>query len=189
MTIVRKPIICPTCDKDWCECNPPQEPIKTPRQPTLHDELVMRAEKWLKSQGCKIVIRDPFRCTNNENPDAIGWRSNISILIEVKASRSDFLADKKKMFRQLPSGGMGDWRFYLTPPEIVGPEDLPEGWGLLWVEGKRIRKVHGAPKGNTTWYSHAPFRANLQAENTMLQSALRRLTLRGHLPEIYEGLK
>lgn len=26
-----------------------------------HADLVMRAEKWLKQQGCGVTIRDPFR--------------------------------------------------------------------------------------------------------------------------------
>lgn len=151
-----------------------------------HDDLVLRAEKWLQNQSCQVVIRDPFRSWNREQPDAIGWRSDVSILVEVKVSRSDFLADAKKHFRANPSEGMGDWRFYMCPPEIIKPEDLPEGWGLLWVYEKQIKKVHGVPP-NSWWSSKRPHRGNKDAENTMLVSALRRLSLRGHLPEIYDG--
>ena len=152
-----------------------------------HQELVLRAEKWLKACGCGVVIRDPFRTTSRENPDAIGWRDGISVLIEVKVSRSDFLKDKNKPFRVNPSLGMGDWRFYLSPPGLISVDDLPEGWGLLNATHKTIKKVHGVPP-NTRWWSHKPFNPDKRAENSMLVSALRRLSIRGHLPEIYDGI-
>ena len=109
----------------------------------VHFEIVQRAEKFLKAMNCKIVIRDPFKALtmSGEAPDAIGWKSGVSFLIEVKTSRSDFLADKKKRFRIKPEQGMGDWRFYMCPPEIIKPDDLPEGWGLLWIERKTITVV------------------------------------------------
>ena len=107
--------------------------LAIPAAPSLHDQLVLRAERWLANQGCQVVIRDPFRSWNQEQPDAIGWRSDVSILVEVKVSRSDFLADAKKHFRSNARSGMGDWRFYMCPPGIIQLDDLPEGWGLLWV--------------------------------------------------------
>ena len=154
-----------------------------------HDKLVLRAEKWLKQQGCGVTIRDPFRAyaTNGELPDAIGWRDGLSILIECKASRADFLADKNKPFRADPTKGMGDWRFYLCPPETIRTEDLPEGWGLLWATPKTIKKIHGVP-GNCGWWRGKPFEACKRSETMMLVSALRRMQIRGHLHEIYEGL-
>ena len=32
-----------------------------------HSDLVLRAEKWLKSQGCGVVFRDPFRAVIASN--------------------------------------------------------------------------------------------------------------------------
>jgi len=153
-----------------------------------HNELIKRGETWLKKQHCKITIRDECRIytSNNEQPDVIGWRDNVSILIECKSSRADFLKDKTKTFRADPNLGMGDWRFYLCPPKIILPEDLPEGWGLLWATPKTIQKIAGID-GNTSWYSKKPFAGDKHCENQMLVSALRRLTLRGYLPEIYKG--
>lgn len=154
-----------------------------------HDDGVIRAEKWLNQINCKVVIRDPFKCPiAREEPDAIGWRDGVSILIEVKVSRSDFLADKKKFFRADPTEGMGDWRFYMCPPGIIKPEDLPGGWGLLYIMPKTIKKVCGMPHGNCNWHSNKPFTGHKQRENNMLVSALRRLAIRGHLPEIYMGI-
>lgn len=153
----------------------------------LHQQLVLRAEKWLKTQGCGFVIRDPFRCSNTEQPDAIGWRSGVSILIEVKVSRADFLADKKKVFRRHPEQGMGVWRFYLAPDGMLTAEHMPNGWGLLGATKKTINHVHNIPP-NTCWFTKAPFVPNLKAEQVMMISALRTMELRGHLSDIYEGI-
>ena len=154
-----------------------------------HDDLVIRAEKWLRNLNCKVVIRDPFTAytENGEQPDAIGWRDGLSFLIECKVSRADFLADKKKSFRADPAKGMGDWRFYMCPPDIIQPEDLPEGWGLLWVHEKKVQKVTPFP-GNSAYHTLKPFEGNKVSENMMLVSALRRLAIRGYLPEIYDGI-
>jgi hypothetical protein len=153
---------------------------------SAHDELCRKAESWLNMINCKVVIRDPFKASTNEEPDAIGWRDGVSILIECKNSRADFLADKKKSFRINPDDGMGDWRFYLCPEGVITESDLPEGWGLLYAREKSIKKVCGFP-ANTGWHNH-PFVSNKNDENRMLVSALRRLSLRGYLPEIYSGI-
>lgn len=154
-----------------------------------HEELVLKAERWLKSQGCGVVFRDTFKAAthNGELPDAIGWRDGLSLLIECKASKADFLADKRKRFRQNPETGMGDWRFFLCPPDIILVDDLPEGWGLLYAYPRQIKKVHGVP-GNCGWWHGKPFDGNKRCETQMMYSALRRMVVRGHFSEIYEGL-
>jgi len=142
-----------------------------------HQDLVRLAEGWLrKSCGCGVVLRDPFRARveTGEQPDAIGWRGEVSILVECKTSRADFLADRKKPFRIRPELGMGDWRLYLCPPQIIQIDDLPAGHGLLWAEGRVLRQVQGVPMGNTRWVSDRPFLGNKAAEVVMLVSALRR---------------
>ncbi len=155
-----------------------------------HNELVLRAEKWLKQQGCGVVFRDDFRaCTHNgEQPDSIGWRDGLSILIECKSTRSDFLADKKKRFRKNPDIGMGDWRFFLCPKGMIKPEELPDGWGLLYATEKQIKKIHNIPT-NCSWWSNRPFEGAKRYENQMMYSALRRMVIRGHFDSIYEKLK
>jgi hypothetical protein len=153
-----------------------------------HDSLCLQAEKFLKSNGFGVVFHDKFRAITNsgEQPDALGFRSGVSCLIECKTSRADFLADRKKKFRVEPSLGMGDWRFMLTPKGLIKVEELPPNWGLLETDGKKIRKIHGFP-ANTMWYDK-PFHANRLAENQYMYSALRRMVIRGHFNEIYEGI-
>ncbi|EAZ98139.1 hypothetical protein MELB17_09653 [Marinobacter sp. ELB17] len=99
------------------------------------------------------------------------------MLVECKASRSDFLADRNKPFRLDPDLGMGIYRFYLCLPGVIGVADLPDGWGLLYAEGEKIRRIAG-PKGNS--WGHDDNKAfinprNSDAEITMLVSVMRRL--------------
>ena len=163
-----------------------EAPVAKRKEINLHQELVLRGERWMRSRNCGVVIRDPFRSYNREQPDVLGWRDGVSLLIEVKVSRADFLADANKPFRIDPSEGMGDWRFYLCPPGIIKPDDLPSGWGLLYAKEKIISAVSGVP-GNGRWHTAKPFTGNKNAENIVLYAALRRLTLRGYLPEVYDG--
>jgi hypothetical protein len=143
-----------------------------------HDELVDRGRSWLRRQGCAIVLAEfAANVYTGEQPDVLGWRDGLSLLVECKTSRSDFLADRRKKFRSQPDTGMGDWRFYLTPPGIVNVADLPPGWGLLWAHPRKIERVHGGPFGNSSWHAQRPFVANYAVERMMLVSALRRLQL------------
>jgi len=154
-----------------------------------HDELCQRAARYLQSNGFGVAFHDRFRAYSGtgELPDAIGFRNGVSCLIEVKCSRSDFFADKKKHFRVNPETGMGDWRFFMCEPGIIGVDDLPPGWGLLYVKGSRVMKVHGWPP-NTQWFYGKPFAGNKQAECDFMYSALRRMVVRGHFDEIYDGI-
>lgn len=94
-----------------------------------HSKLVNAAKMWLQVR-CKTVATE-LTGVGSEIPDSIGWTARgDSLLIECKASRSDFLSDKKKM--KTSSGfGMGRRRWCLVPPGLVQVNELPEGWGLL----------------------------------------------------------
>jgi hypothetical protein len=142
-----------------------------------HAELVAIAGKWLiGSRKCGAVLTE-LVTLGMETPDAIGFRDGTSTLIECKTSRSDFRADAKKLFRRNPWMGMGTYRFYLCRAGIITAQDLPEKWGLIWImeNGKPRQQV--GPKGNI-WSSQQEFHfseKNIQAEQAMLVSALRRL--------------
>lgn len=155
-----------------------------------HFELCLRAKKFLNNNGFNVAFDDRFQAVTGtgELPDAIGFRNGVSCLIEAKVSRADFLSDAKKHFRKQPSNGMGDWRFYICPPDLIKPDELPEGWGLLYAHKKIIKKVVGFPT-NTQWGTKKPFNANKQAECDFMYSALRRVQIRGHLDVVYEKLE
>lgn len=154
-----------------------------------HDELCQLAFRYLKNNGFGVVFHDKFRALtpSGEQPDAMGFRNGTSCLIECKTSRADFLKDRKKRFRIDPKLGMGDWRLYLAPKGLIKRMDLPEGWGLLETDGKRVYKTLGWPK-NTEWISKKPFTGNKMNEQAYMYSALRRMEIRGHLDEVYAGM-
>lgn len=144
-----------------------------------HGELCVIAEKWLKAQGCPIVAKEIVCCSaSGEIPDAIGFKSHLSILIECKTSRSDFFADRKKYFRfEKPEEGMGNYRFYMCKEGIIHLEDLPEKWGLLWVNDNGKVKKLLAPRGNI-WgsmnYEHMWHEKSYRNEYSLMYSLLRR---------------
>lgn len=143
-----------------------------------HPELVRLAEYWLmKSLKCSFSLTEMKCCQSKEIPDSIGFRQGFSVLVECKVSRADFLADAQKEFRQQPSLGMGNFRFFLCPEGVIRPEDLPPKWGLVWIVRGKPRHIVG-PRGNAWTYSGRDFffeEKNLEAEWGLMASALRRL--------------
>jgi len=88
-------------------------------------------------------------------------------LLEAKCSRGDFLADKKKRFRKRPSKGMGMYRAFICPKDLIKPEELPKGWGLIYVSEKgRTRYIVKSEKFDIF---------NLRNEFVMLLSVARRV--------------
>ena len=141
-----------------------------------HDALVSLAAKWLRRQGCSLILTEA-KSRTDEIPDAIGFKESDSILVECKISRSDFLADAKKYFRAFPDMGMGRYRMYLCPAGIIQPEELPAKWGLLWVmDDGRIEKLAGPVGEVWTWNNQAWVFTELgiRAEHMLLLAALRR---------------
>lgn len=131
-----------------------------------HAALVEVAASWLAKRRC-FVLAEFAPGTCREIPDAIGWNPRgVSILIECKASRSDFLADKLKPSRY-PSEGMGQLRYYLAPSGLLAPEDMPETWGLLEVNGRGVKEMFGAIQR---------VRYDQNAEIRLLLGAARRLS-------------
>ena len=69
--------------------------------------------------------------------------STVSVVVEVKTSRSDFLADRKKAHRV--EGGMGTYRYFLCPTDVIRVDELPQGWGLLYVNERGHIKPMAGP--------------------------------------------
>lgn len=109
-----------------------------------HRDLVGRAIAWLRgTRGCLVAYAE-LSTVASCVPDAIGWRTRGSELVEVKVSRSDFRRDAMKPAHRaglLP----GNMRWYLTPAGMLRPEEIPEGWGLVEATEARIRIVRAAP--------------------------------------------
>jgi hypothetical protein len=109
-----------------------------------HARLVLAAARWLKRAGYPIVVTE-MATSYQEVPDAIGLGAGGSTLIECKISRADFLSDSKKFFRVCPSSGMGAKRYYLCPANLIASDEVPEGWGLIYLcAHNRLRDIRGA---------------------------------------------
>lgn len=107
-----------------------------------HAQLCQFAIDWLTTRaGCHFAIKE-LSTYAGEIPDAIGWKGEISIVIECKTSRSDYLADRSKWCRQNPARAMGDHRFFLSTPDVIPDyEAMPDGWGLLHWNGKKVKVI------------------------------------------------
>ena len=136
-----------------------------------HKELKEEAIKQLKRWHCYPICGE-ISTYISEIPDAIGWSGNGSILFECKASRKDFLKDKKKTFRIVPESGVGDFRFYITNPGIIKDEkELPEGWGCYEVENRKIKHKFGIKYENAV---PIPLKGNKDKEIIIIRSWIRR---------------
>ncbi len=152
-----------------------------------HRELVEKGYKWLMNKNCGFAFKE-LSTINGEIPDVIGFKSFGTILIECKTSRQDFKADSKKSFRRCEWQGVGKYRFYLCPKDMVKSEELPDKWGLLYINEKgKIRQKIG-PKGNI-WDHQKDFlftERNIENEMQLMYSALRRLHIHNQMDKIYK---
>jgi len=149
-----------------------------------HAHLVARAADWLRYRyGCGIVLSEQY-CATGEIPDVIGWKASCqSVLIECKASRSDFLADANKAFRLHPEDGLGSKRLYMAPAGLIAPAEVPKHWGLLECKGREVQLV--VKPGKIDLRSHV----GLMKEMNLLLASLRRVEVRIEPQTITEFLK
>jgi len=147
-----------------------------------HAQLVQKAVQWLRSYRCGVILSEQA-CASGEMPDAIGWKRPChSVLVECKISRTDFLADREKPFREKSNLGMGCERFYLTPARLLSPEELPCGWGLLELHNREVVMLRPAAKNlrSASGFRH---------EMNLLLASLRRVEIRIEPQTLTEFLK
>lgn len=158
-----------------------------------HKDLVEVAYRWiLKNASCGVAFKE-LKTLSWEIPDVIGFGSSgHSAIIECKISRADFLCDKNKPFRINPALGMGSSRYYCCPKELIMPTDMPDGWGLIYVDEKgKAKLIHKPMEEYTndcgTTYKR-PYRhdKDIKAEHGVMYSALRRLFIKGFVKHIYD---
>ena len=150
-----------------------------------HSALVELAVRWLRSTyRCGIILSEQA-CCSGEVPDVIGWKGRCrSVLVECKVSRADFLADRGKPWRLDPQGALGCERFYMAPAGLIAAAELPSGWGLLEVRG---RKAEIAVACNKRKSLRTP--AGLLNEMNLLLASLRRVEIRIEPQTVTDFLK
>jgi hypothetical protein len=137
-----------------------------------HADLVERARRWLvTTRRCEVVITE-MSSGAGSTPDALGWHGRRSILVEAKASYSDWRRDGHKPSRRA-GREVGVERWYVVSEALgkrLAAEDLG-GWGLLVVADRRgsaARRLRPSTE----------FKSDAYQEIAMLVSALRRHTWR-----------
>lgn len=163
--------------KDYVMCNKVHDSCKDCKDYTkarlTHSELVDLAARYLRYKGYEVILTEPgYR---SELPDAIGFKSGCSCLIECKASRSDFLKDKKKPFRNGTVKGIGSERIYLTNPNVANVHDLPPKWKLMWaVNENELLLINPFPifgySNDLNEYRFSSDERNIELENDLLYS-------------------
>jgi len=136
-----------------------------------HDTLVARAITWLRGQQCPLVLAGMASC--NEIPDAIGFKTSHTIVVECKTSKADFHRDRakykyfvnehghkcylkaplqwRKGFEGCPietAPNMGTERYYLCEPDVITKEMVQEhhpDHGLLHINGRKVMRILPAP--------------------------------------------
>lgn len=152
-----------------------------------HAELVQIAEFWLQKR-CGFTFYE-LSTKQGEIPDCIGFTNTYSVLIECKASRTDFKQDAEKLVRQVPHLGVGTFRFFMCEKDLIKIEEIPHNWGLIYVNSTgAARKIIGPIGKNwmTIKNQFWQFTSNTEKEYALMYFALRRLYLQGVLPKIYE---
>lgn len=128
-----------------------------------HADLLLVSVGWLKRRGCHVVLAE--RGIRGQEPDVIGWKNGLAYVLEVKVSRADFLADKRKPHVGDPNA-LGRARWYFVPEGIVTPADVPVPWGLIEFNGERcLQRLKPQVL--------APSLVSAQRENQLLMSELR----------------
>jgi len=139
--------------------------------------LTRAGVKYLLSRMDCVLVTTEARATgrHHEEPDIFGWGQDgeTTILIEVKVSRADFLADGTKPWRKRGVPALGRKRYYLAPAGMIEDHEVPDGWGILDYShsNKRITQ-RGWPRD-----FFGKERAGA-AESALLVATVRRMGLR-----------
>lgn len=157
-----------------------------------HFELSQITAQWTLNKFKPWVVLYEYQSfASGEFPDVLVYRGSGTILFEIKVSRSDFLRDSEKEARKkwkpkikgfwntvtdalivktlppelyyIEHPHLGVQRFYVCPKGLLNPEEIPEGWGLYWWDGKFRKK-----KDSGNW------RADVHSERNLAAHALRR---------------
>lgn len=143
-----------------------------------HTKCVAAAALYI-SKRYPVTLPE-FFTHNAELPDVIGFKNTDSVVVECKVSRGDFFADRKKSFRIKPEEGMGDWRYYCCQKDLIRKEEVPDGWGLLYVyPNGKVREVKSSyvmPPADERydWRTSGRFKKDMRSELYLLYYYARR---------------
>lgn len=109
----------------------------------IHEHLNLLAAGWAKRQGFSVVATNLWAAGSRERVDVIAFHQTSTLLIESKVSRSDFFNDRKKPERA--SGGVGLYRFYITPFNMVSLQEVPQDGGSFTPKAAKCVRLVSRP--------------------------------------------
>ncbi|WP_083858497.1 GIY-YIG nuclease family protein [Psychroflexus torquis] len=130
----------------------------------MHNQHVFKNAFTTSAEDWQINPAIDMKTVESEQPDVIGWADFCNVMIEVKVGKGNFIKDCKKPFRKCSEKGVGEYRYYFCPSGLIKESELPENWGLLYLNDENkieIIKVALIQE------------ANLKAERNILISLIR----------------
>lgn len=116
----------------------------------VHKALKRLALHWLKERVVDLVANEVKFKNTKSIADAVGInlkRKEIRI-IEVKATKEDFKRDHKLFDEQNTYYNHAHYSYLMCPEGIIKKEEVPEGYGLLWVDDYDGIKLVKRPNKN-----------------------------------------
>ena len=103
-----------------------------------HFELCKKtAERFVSS----VALFEVSMLGIPEKPDVLDFNSSgRSTLYEIKMSRSDFLADRKKYSRAI-NPWFGEKRYFVCNGDFIKEDEVPQGWGLYHFKNGKFYKI------------------------------------------------
>lgn len=117
----------------------------------VHKHLKNLALYFLKEKVTDLIANEVEFANSHSIADAVGLnlkRKEVRV-IEVKASKADFTRDTKLFGEKTSYFYHAHYSYIMCPREIIQPEDLPHGYGLLWVDKYDKIEVIKKPIKNT----------------------------------------
>ena len=102
----------------------------------IHKHLKKVALYFLKSKVTDLIATEVEFYNSYSVADAVGLnlkRKEVRV-VEVKSTKSDFIRDKKLFNDKTSYFYHAHYSYIMCPKNIIQPEDLPYGYGLLWVD-------------------------------------------------------
>lgn len=103
-----------------------------------HFELCKKtAERFVSS----VALFEVSMVGIPEKPDVLDFNSSgRSTLYEIKMSRSDFLADRKK-YSRTTEAWFGEKRYFVCYGDFIKENEVPQGWGLYHFKNGKFYKI------------------------------------------------
>lgn len=116
-----------------------------------HKHLKRLALHWLKAKVTDLVANEVEFNNAWSIADAVGLnlkRREVRV-IEVKASLGDFKRDTKLFGAKTSYFYHAHYSYIMCPTDVIKPEELPHGYGLLWVDAYDNIEIIKKPIKNT----------------------------------------